>query len=658
MDCTSLTSVTIGSGVIGAEAFIGCTGLTSVTIGSGVTNIGTSAFDGCTSLTSVAIGSGVTMIGEFAFDRCTSLTSVTIPDSVTSIGSGAFWDCFSLTNVCFEGNEPSDGGDVFNGTDLSVVYYVTGATGWGATFSGKNTAPCAQCAGTATITLRASPADEGTVSGSGTFAIGSVQTVNATPNNGYTMTNWTENGNVVSTSISYTFTVASDVTLVANFTPDLSTITVNANPASGGTVTGSGTYTVGSHEQISATAAMFYVFAGWSDGNTANPRTITVPSGGATYTANFSPTAAISFYHEPGGNGVNVNGHAFLSIQWKNGDSQFYGFYPASWQNEILGLTPGMIARNQPNWDFNISYPITVAQYASAATVITYDTINPPRYSLITFNCMNWVAKIANAAGVELPAVRNHYGIADPSIFGASLANIGEGNTYDGGLVTGYKLQDPPTPFDYSYGGLESAGHTNAASLATLIGLAYDPINLGTVNANSTNGISLTLASPNTNQDLISMNWGDGSAYQEQSLAFSHVYASGTYQANLLVVDAGAVHSYDMTVNVSSSHAASITFNVTPFPPANIPNQGLVRANPVPDFNVVQTTSIVVLPNGHAVVNFLGVATWTYTIEATADLTQGFLPVGSATAGADGTFEYNDPAALNFNTRFYRASYP
>jgi hypothetical protein len=154
------------------------------------------------------------------------------------------------------------------------------------------------------------------------------------------------------------------------------------------------------------------------------------------------------------------------------------------------------------------------------------------------------------------------------------------------------------------------------------------------------------------------MNWGDGSAFQEQSLSFSHIYGSGTYQADLLVIDAGAVHSYTMTVAVSSSAASSININVTAFPPSSITNQGFVTASPVPDFNIAQLTSIAFQSNGQAVLTFLGVPTWTYTIEATADLSQGFSPVGSGTAATDGTFQYTDPAAVGSNARFYRVSYP
>jgi hypothetical protein len=68
-----------------------------------------------------------------------------------------------------------------------------------------------------TVKVSASPIADGTVTGGGTFAGGTSDMVTATPNSGYTFVHWTENGRVVSTSESYTFTVSANVTLVAVF---------------------------------------------------------------------------------------------------------------------------------------------------------------------------------------------------------------------------------------------------------------------------------------------------------------------------------------------------------------------------------------------------------------------------------------------------------
>ena len=115
--CSGLTSVTISSGVtsIGNYAFGYCSGLTSVTIGSGVTSIGSGAFEYCSGLTSVTIGSGVTSIGSGAFGYCNGLTSVIIPDGVTSIGDAAFYACSGLTSVTIGSGVTSIGDHAFYG---------------------------------------------------------------------------------------------------------------------------------------------------------------------------------------------------------------------------------------------------------------------------------------------------------------------------------------------------------------------------------------------------------------------------------------------------------------------------------------------------------------------------------------------------------------
>ena len=70
-----------------------------------------------------------------------------------------------------------------------------------------------------TITLVPRPPMGGTVSGGGSVAKGSAVTATAATNGGFAFTNWTENGNVVSTSSSYSFAATSNRMLVANFVP-------------------------------------------------------------------------------------------------------------------------------------------------------------------------------------------------------------------------------------------------------------------------------------------------------------------------------------------------------------------------------------------------------------------------------------------------------
>jgi len=70
---------------------------------------------------------------------------------------------------------------------------------------------------TYSIGTSASPLAGGTVSGSGTYNSGDSVNVQATANAGYQFANWTEGGNIVSSSANYSFTASGNRSLVANF---------------------------------------------------------------------------------------------------------------------------------------------------------------------------------------------------------------------------------------------------------------------------------------------------------------------------------------------------------------------------------------------------------------------------------------------------------
>ena len=67
-----------------------------VVIQAGVSYIGEYAFYECSKVKSAEIPNSVTFIGGHAFERCTNLVIINIPNSVTSIGSYVFRDCDNL----------------------------------------------------------------------------------------------------------------------------------------------------------------------------------------------------------------------------------------------------------------------------------------------------------------------------------------------------------------------------------------------------------------------------------------------------------------------------------------------------------------------------------------------------------------------------------
>ncbi len=158
-----------------------------------------------------------------------------------------------------------------------------------------------------TITTSSNPAAGGLTSGGGSFACGSTCTVIATPSTCYEFVNWTENGNVVSTSSTYSFTVISNRNLVANFSIISYTITTSSNPATGGLTSGGGSFACGSTCTVIATPSTCYEFVNWTEnGNvvsTSSTYSFTVISN-RNLVANFSilyPTINTSSNPSAGG---------------------------------------------------------------------------------------------------------------------------------------------------------------------------------------------------------------------------------------------------------------------------------------------------------------------------------------------------------------------
>ena len=116
-----------------------------------------------------------------------------------------------------------------------------------------------------TITTAANPSNAGTTSGGGNFTSGTQATVQATANFGYNFVNWTENGNVVSTSASYTFNVTGNRSLTANFEVQTFMISTTSYPGNGGSTSGDGVYPNGTSVTVVADANPGFSFIDWKE---------------------------------------------------------------------------------------------------------------------------------------------------------------------------------------------------------------------------------------------------------------------------------------------------------------------------------------------------------------------------------------------------------
>jgi hypothetical protein len=147
---------------------------------------------------------------------------------------------------------------------------------------------------TYTVSASASPIHAGTIQGAGAYPSGSSATLVAQPNAGWGFLRWTENGLPVSQSATYTFTVTSDRTLVAEFVAAY-TITTDCTPIYGGTASGGGTFNSGASVTVAAAPALGFVFDSWTE--------FGVPvSSSSTYsfTATSDRALIANFAHAPG----------------------------------------------------------------------------------------------------------------------------------------------------------------------------------------------------------------------------------------------------------------------------------------------------------------------------------------------------------------------
>lgn len=141
---------------------------------------------------------------------------------------------------------------------------------------------------TYTVTVATDNASAGTVSGGGVYAYRSSATLRATPAAGYSFVRWSDE----STDAVHTVYITSDTLFTAYFAPISYTLTVQTADTELGSVSGGGTYAMNHVATLTATPLNYSTFLQWDDGNTDNPRTVTI-TGDATYIALFLP------YSEP-----------------------------------------------------------------------------------------------------------------------------------------------------------------------------------------------------------------------------------------------------------------------------------------------------------------------------------------------------------------------
>lgn len=205
----------------------------------------------------------------------------------------------------------------------------------------------------------------GTVSGGGLYYYQQQISIMATPNYGYHFVQWND-GNMQNPR---SIIVNCDTSFMAYFAPNIYAVSVNSNNTTMGTVTGTGNYHYNMFISISATANYGYHFSSWNDGNTNNPRTLTVTRDSA-FTAQFAAnTYQITVSpNDPLMGGAYGSGTYTYNSQTTISALPTYGYHFVQW-NDGSTENPRTISVTQ-----NAEYE---AQFAINFYTITVGSNNP-----------------------------------------------------------------------------------------------------------------------------------------------------------------------------------------------------------------------------------------------------------------------------------------
>ena len=274
---------------IGDYAFDGCEGLTSVTIPDGVTSIGDGAFERCTGLASVNISESVISIGDGAFEGCSGLTSVNIPESVVSIGAFAFaWSGLTFVNI--PESVISIGAHAFYGTAIGSPLYNSKIFAYlPENYKGEYVIPAGiqlivggafVCDSLFSVTLPESLDTIADVAFGGAYSLRNVYSLAKNPPKCGTDDAFYIYENLYvprGSKDAYASEWDWGLFKIYEFGVDgTGVITLQVNNESMGRVTGGGEYELDEQVKLEAIPNAGYHFEKWDDGNTDNPRMLTV----------------------------------------------------------------------------------------------------------------------------------------------------------------------------------------------------------------------------------------------------------------------------------------------------------------------------------------------------------------------------------------------
>ena len=601
---------------------------------------------------------------------------------VEGVDPGNASGTFNYGETCVVNATPNTGYHFVNWTENGSVVSSSASYSFTVTADRNLVANFSEQTQNYTISVSANPTNGGTVTGEGTYAEGQSCTVSATPAAGYTFTNWTENGTVVSTNANYTFTVNSNHSFVANFTANTYTVNVSANPTNGGTVTGGGSFTYGQSCTVTATPSANYTFNNWTENGT-----VVSSNASYTFTVNSNHTLVANFTYVPQNFTVSVSANPTNGGSVTGGGTYTEGQSCTVTATANANYTFNNWTENGTVVSSNATYTFTVNSNHTLVANFTYVpqnfnvsvSANPTNGGSVTgggtytegqsctvtatpnahYTFNNWTENgtvVSTSASYTFTVNENHTLVANftyvPQNFTVSVsANPTNGGSVTGGgtYTEGQSCTVTATPnAHYTFNNWTENGTVVSTSASytftvnenhTLVAnFTYVPQNFTvSVSANPTNGGSVT---------------GGGTYTEGQSCTVTATananYTFTNWTENGTVVSTSA--SYTFTVNENHTLVANFTYvppTYTVTVSANPTNGGTVSGGGT--YTEGQSCTVTATPNsGYSFVNWTengsfvsSNASYTFTVNGNRNLVAHFsanpLPTYTITVSANPT---------------------
>ena len=281
-NCPNITTVIFGDSVrkVPDYAFSRVYSLKNVVFSNSIDTIGNSSFEE-TAIENLVLSNSVKYIDLWGFYKCYDLKNITFGSSFRRMESSSFVSSYNIETVTCKSMTPPSSVALYTDYSNPIVYVPCGR-GYAYRNSWLNNfGTIVESDSIFILSVYSSDTTLGTVqviSDSCTSGI-----FQAIPKEGSRFVSWND-GN---TNNLRTIVLNRDTAFVASFMQQYRVEVLSSNDTMG-TVSGSGTFDVGTEITISARPLNRYKFTGWSDGNTDNPRTVVVNSD-STFTANFAP---------------------------------------------------------------------------------------------------------------------------------------------------------------------------------------------------------------------------------------------------------------------------------------------------------------------------------------------------------------------------------